>query len=213
VQDSLDSATEGRTNWRRFAVAVGVPTVVAGGLVVALAQGAIAASFSISGQSFHLTASSLDGTGFTQYSGHDDLANGKAQPVAVSGIKTATIHDLCQSVVGNIPGTSIPITLRIEAGKTADKKEVSADNLLIGMSDLQGDATFTNINIGQDASTLNQAGDQVPSGDLGGFGQGADKVHIDNLKQTATSTTASTFVLQGMHLQLLVGQNKDCFNG
>jgi hypothetical protein len=213
VQDSQDAATEGRTNWRRFAVAVGVPTVVAGGLVVALAQGAIAASFSISGQSFHLTASSLDGTGFTQYSAPENVQKSGPTVVAKSGIKSATIHDLCQSVVGNIPGTSIPITLRIEAGKTADKKEVSADNLLIGMSDLQGDATFTNINIGQDASTLNQAGDQVPSGDLGGFGQGADKVHIDNLKQTATSTTASTFVLQGMHLQLLVGQNKDCFNG
>jgi hypothetical protein len=213
VKDSQDAVTEGRTNWRRFAVAVGVPTVVAGGLVVALAQGALAASFSISGQSFHLTASSLDGTGFTQYSGADVLASGKGVPVAKSGIKSATIHDLCQSVVGNIPGTSIPISLRIEAGKTADNKAVSADNLLIGMSDLQGDATFTNINIGQDASTLNQAGDGVPKGELGGFGQGADKVHIDNLKQTATSTSASTFTLQGMHLQLLVGQNKDCFNG
>lgn len=213
MQDSQDAATEGRTNWRRFAVAVGVPTVVAGGLVVALAQGALAASFSISGQAFHLTASSLDGTGFTQYSGSDTKGDGSKVPVAVSGIKSATIHDLCQSVVGNIPGTSIPISLRIEAGKTSDGKAVSADNLLIGMSDLQGDATFTNINIGQDASTLNQAGDGVPKGDLGGFGQGADKVHIDNLKQTATSTSASTFVLQGMHLQLLVGQNKDCFNG
>jgi len=213
VQDSQDAAAEGRVNWRRFAVAVGVPTVVAGGLVVALAQGAIAASFSISGQAFHLTASSLDGTGFTQYSGADNVKKSGPTPVAVSGIKSATIRDLCQSVVGTIPGTSIPITLRIEAGKTADGKAVSADNLLIGMSDLQGDATFTNINIGQDASTLDQAGDQVPKGDLGGFGQGADKVHIDNLKQTAMSTSASTFVLQGMHLQLLVGQNKDCFNG
>jgi hypothetical protein len=213
VKDSQDAATEGRTNWRRFAVAVGVPTVVAGGLVVALAQGAIAASFSISGQSFHLTASSLDGTGFTQYSGADTKADGSKVPVAVSGIKSATIHDLCQSVVGTIPGTSIPLTLRIEAGQTSAGKAVKADNLLIGMSDLSGDATFGNINIGQDASTLDQAGDGVPSGTAGGFGQGAKTVHIDGLKQTATSTSASTFTLQGMHLQLLVGQNKDCFNG
>ncbi|MCU7728644.1 DUF6230 family protein [Actinoplanes sp. KI2] len=214
MKDSQDAVTEGRTNWRRFAVAVGVPTVVAGGLVVALAQGALAASFSISGQSFHLTASSLDGTGFTQYSGSDLVTSTNSRmPVAKSGIKSATIHDLCQSVVGNIPGTSIPISLRIEAGKTADNKAVQADNLLIGMSDLSGDATFTNINIGQDASTLDQAGSGVPAGDVGGFGQGADKVHIDNLRQTATSTSASTFVLQGMNLHLYVGQNKDCFNG
>jgi hypothetical protein len=178
VKDSQDAATEGRTNWRRFAVAVGVPTVVAGGLVVALAQGAL----------------------------------GTKVPLAMSGIQSATIHDLCQSVVGTLPG-GIPITLRIEAGKTAENKAVSANDLLIGMSDLSGDATFGNINIGQDASTLDQAGDKVPAGTAGGFGQGAKTVHIDNLKQTAKSTSASTFVLQGMHLQLLVGQNKDCFNG
>ncbi|WP_030442602.1 DUF6230 family protein [Actinoplanes subtropicus] len=213
MKDSQDAATEGRTNWRRFAVAVGVPTVVAGGLVVALAQGALAASFSISGQDFHLTATSLDGTGFTQYSGAQATADGTKVPLAMSGIQSATIHDLCQSVVGNIPGTSIPLTLRIEAGKTAEKKAVSANDLLIGMSDLSGDATFGDINIGQDASTLDQAGDKVPAGTAGGFGQGAKTVHIDNLKQTAKSTSASTFVLQGMHLQLLVGQNKDCFNG
>jgi hypothetical protein len=216
VKDSQDAATEGRTNWRRFAVAVGVPTVVAGGLVVALAQGALAASFSISGQDFHLTASSLDGTGFTQYSGQSNTVAKGPKVVAVSGIQTATIHDLCQSVVGSIPlptGGSIPVTLRIEAGQTGAGKSVKAENLLIGMSDLSGDATFGNINIGQDASTLDQAGPNLPKGDVGGFGQGADTVHIDNLKQTATSTSASTFTLQGMHLQLLVGQNKDCFNG
>lgn len=208
MKDSQDEAMEGRTNWKRFAVAVGVPTVVAGGLVVALAQGALAASFTVSGQEFHLTASHLHGDGFVQYSGADVTKSG-AKAVAVSGIQSATINDLCQSVVGDTPlGT---FTLRIEAGKTADNKEVSATDLLIGMSDLSGDATFHSINIGQDASTLTQAG-TAAHGAVGGFGQGATSVDIDDLKQTATSTSAGTFTLQGMHLQLL-GGNHDCFNG
>jgi hypothetical protein len=208
VKDQQGDPAYGRTNWRRFAVAVGVPTAVAAGLVVALSQGALAASFSVSGQQFHLTASSLDGTGFTQYSGVDTTAGGKNIPVAQSGIGKATIHDLCQSVVTDTPlGT---FTLKITAGSTAAGKVVSANDLLIGMSDLQGDATFGSINIGQDASTLDQAGPKA-HGTVGGFGQGAASVHIANLKQTATSTEASTFTLQGMHLQLL-GGNQDCFN-
>ena len=43
------------------------------------------------------------------------------------------------------------------------------------MTHLAGDATFTNINIGQDASDLSNRGQ------LGGFGQAADNVEIDNL--------------------------------
>ena len=61
-----------------------------------------------------------------------------------------------------------------------------ADNLLIAMTQLSGDATFTNINIGQDASTLST------KAQVGGFGQGADKVVIKNLSQTAWATTAGT---------------------
>jgi hypothetical protein len=208
VKDAQGDPGYGRTNWRRFAVAVGVPTVIAGGLVVALSQGALAASFAISGQDFHLTASSLHGDGFTQYSGVQQNGSGKYSVAAMSGIQTATIHDLCQSVVAPTPlGT---FTLRIEAGSTKDGKVVNAKDLLIGMSDLQGDATFGTINIGQDASTLKQAGADA-HGDVGGFGQGAATVDINHLKQTATSTSASTFELQGMHLSL-TGGNHDCFN-
>jgi hypothetical protein len=112
--------------------------------------------------------------------------------------------------VGNIPGTSIPLSLRIEAGKTADGKAVSADNLLIGMSDLSGDATFTNINIGQDASKLD-ADNFDTHGAVGGFGQQAKHVTITDLKQVAYSTTASTFALRGMSLKLYVGNGTECF--
>ena len=197
----------GRTNWRRFAVAVGVPAVVAAGLLIATANGALAASFSVSGTQFKLTADALDGTGFTQYSDRDGVmkADGTRLTAVMSGIKSADITRLCQSVAAG------PVVLRIEAGPD-DQHKVHADDLLIGMSSLAGDATFQDMNIGQDASTLNADG--ADHSQNAGFGQQAKSVYINNLQQKAYSTQASTFVLKGMTLQLFIGDSsKECFAG
>ena len=48
MKDAQGDPAYGRTNWRRFAVAVAVPTAAAGALVFGLANGAFAASFAIS---------------------------------------------------------------------------------------------------------------------------------------------------------------------
>jgi hypothetical protein len=208
VTDSQD-VTEGRTNWKRFAVAVGLPTVAAGVLVAGVASGAVAANFSVSGTQFKLSADRLEGEGFTQYSGQLPTETVQKQTgqkylvAAKSGIKSADIYNLCQTVAVG------PVVLRIEAGKDP-KNPVHADDLLIGMSELSGDATFTDIAIGQDASTLDRA-DPVPRGDVGGFGQQAKHVTIENLHQIAYSTSASTFKLSGMSLKLFVGDGVQCF--
>ena len=101
MKDAQGDPAYGRTNWRRFAVAVGVPTVVAGGLVFGLANGAFAASLTVSGQAFKIKADTLVGDGFAQYSDLHTTVNGQPIPVAVSGIKHATLYNLCQSVHPN----------------------------------------------------------------------------------------------------------------
>ena len=209
MKDAQGGPAYGRTNWRKFAIAIGVPTIVAGGLVFGLASGALAANISVSSSSFKLSADKLDGKGFTQYSGQlktevPTSQTGKNYYIAAkSGIKHADIYNLCQTVAVG------PVVLRIEAGKDP-KNPVQADDLLIGMSDLGGDATFTNIDIGTDASTLSKDGAST-HGDVGGFGQEADRVIINNLHQTAYSTSATTFTLPGMNLHLYVGNGKECF--
>ncbi|MEU4425383.1 DUF6230 family protein [Actinoplanes sp. NPDC024001] len=202
MEDAQSAPASGRTNWRRFAVAVGVPTVVAGGLVVALAEGALAANFTISGKQFKLSAAKLVGDGFTQYNGELETKDGTVQ-AAMSGIESATLNDLCQSVAVG------PVTLRIEAGDDPENP-VRATNLLIGMSELGGDATFENIQIGLDAATLDAAQDEA-HGAPGGFGQQATKVTIVNLRQQAYYTSASTFTLNGMSLKLHVGGKHECY--
>jgi hypothetical protein len=209
VKDAQGDPAYGRTNWRRFAVAVGIPTVVAGGLVFGLANGAFAASLTVSGQAFKIKADKLVGDGFAQYSDAHAKVNGQPIPVAVSGIKHATLYNLCQSVH---PAGS-PVSLTIRAGTDANHP-AEADNLLIGLTELRGDATFHEIFIGADASKLTKGGEDA-KGAAGGFGQEAKDVTITDLEQIAYSTQAGTFTLRGLNLKLNTdfqgGKPAECF--
>ena len=185
-------ATEGGTRWRRFAAAI-VPTVViVGALGAGIASGAVPVSFAVSGVTFKVTADQLTGTKFVQYGSIVQQKDGTPHAVAVSEIRSADLTNLCQSVAQPTPIGTVVLKLTAGSGDTP----AHADNLLIDMTQLSGDATFTNINIGQDASTLSS------KAAAGGFGQGADKVVIKNLSQTAWATTAGTFTLPGLNLSL-----------
>jgi hypothetical protein len=207
VKDAQGDPAYGRTNWRRFAVAVGVPTVAAAGLVIGLANGAFAASLTLSGQAFKISADQLVGDGFVQYSQGAQDYNGKPMALAVSGINHAKLYNLCQSV-----HPAGPVSLTIRAG-TDPNRPAEADNLLIGLTELSGDATFSNIDIGLDASTTSKGGDKAKTA-AHGFAQEADKVVIDNLRQTAYSTQAGTFKLTGLNLKINVdpgGKPAECY--
>jgi hypothetical protein len=217
VKDAQGNLVLGRTRWRRFA-AVMVPAVaVASLLMVGVANGAFPASFAVSGSTFKVSADVLDGDGFVQYGGFASQkgatfqpngfpADTKSAPIAISGIKDAYLTKLCQSVL--IPGTKI--SLVIHAGDPATgAAKVHATDLIIGMSSLSGNATFTNIVIGQDASTLTGG----PSGAVGlpgFFGQQADHVHIEGVKQVAWSTSAGMFQLNGLDLHVSTS-GEECF--
>ena len=187
----------GRTRLRRAAV-MAVPAVaVTATLMVLTAQGALAAQFSISGMPFTVTADRLQGTGFEQFGGLDNMADNSPNAgntggqvlVVVSAIKSATLTNLCQSV--DLGG----INLLIKAGSGSTK--VTATDLTTDSTELSGDASFGNIEIGNDASTLTKAGVQ---GKKGVFSQQSDTVHINNLRQTNYATTAAVFTLPGLNL-------------
>jgi hypothetical protein len=185
-------ATEGGTRWRRFAAAIVPTVVVVGALGAGIANGAVPVSFAVSGAQFKVTADHLHGIDFVQYGSIVQEKNGNPHAVAVSQIGDATLTNMCQSVAQSTPiGT---IVLKLTAGDNGT--DAHATNLLIDMSQLSGDATFTHIDIGMDASDLS------PAGAPGGFGQAADVVDIDNLSQMAWATTAGTFTLPHLNLGL-----------
>jgi hypothetical protein len=187
----------GKVNWRRFAAIMLPALVAAAALVVLTSQAVLAVSFSISGTPFTVAAKQLKGQGFEQF-GVLDHSVLKVLPghtnqivLTANAIRSATLSHLCQAV------TLGAFTLRITAGNGSTP--VSATDLVVDADQLSGStASFTNIHIGQDASTLSQ----VPGvkGNPGVFAQQADTVVINDLRQHAYATTAGTFTLPGFSL-------------
>ncbi|MEU2248025.1 DUF6230 family protein [Streptomyces sp. NPDC019224] len=222
----MSSQVRGGTRWKRFAVVM-VPSVIATAAVgVGLAQGALAASFSVSGQEFKVRAGELEGYDFVQYGsvateqGADQkVANGKGHAVAVSGFSEAYITNMCQSVVTpDLPFGIGDITLRLEAGG-AGHERVYAKDLYLDVSELDGDAKFRNIDIGVAAGSLKtekpgsigiQPGTRA---DPNGFSQRAEEAVLTGVRQKAWATTAGTFNLSGLKLRLHKGSGagKECY--
>jgi predicted component of type VI protein secretion system len=201
-----------------------VPSVAAAACVgVGLAQGALAASFSVSGQEFKVSAGHLEGQGFAQYGGIDtgySSTDGKSKsavhPVAISSFRTAQITNMCQSVKTEVPLIGKTIYLRLDAGPDADHK-VEAENLYIDVAQLDADATFKNIDIGvaaQDtAKSKGGRGPEVKDTSVlpGGFAQQAESADLTKVEQTAWATTAGTFKLSGLKMRLGTSSTMECF--
>ncbi|MCC2277558.1 DUF6230 family protein [Streptomyces sp. ET3-23] len=204
----MKSQARGGTRWRRFAVVM-VPSVAASAAIgVAIAQGALAASFSVSGQQFQVTAESLHGTGFVQY-GANDVTKVGNKPVAVVGLNSAEITKLCQAVT--VPTPFGDVSMLLKAG--TDKEKVQAEKLFIDADDMHADATFKGVDIGVavDSTTKgpgpakpgeNGRGAYVP----GSFSQQADEVFFNHVDQRAWATSAGTFTLPGLNLNVSTGK-------
>ncbi|MFJ3529627.1 MULTISPECIES: DUF6230 family protein [unclassified Streptomyces] len=221
----MSSQVRGGTRWKRFAVVM-VPSVIATAAVgVGLAQGALAASFSVSGQEFKVSADSLEGDDFVQYgsvaAGKDLKGKEQAAPVAVSGFSTAYITNMCQSVVTpDLPFGLGNVTLKLKAGDPKKKQEkVYAKDIYLDVSQLDADAKFKNIDIGVAAGDLTKfpGGKKTHTGiqpntqaNPNGFSQRAEHATLTNVRQQAWATTAGTFKLPGLSLRLSKGVD-ECY--
>ncbi|GAA4296378.1 DUF6230 family protein [Streptomyces venetus] len=214
----MESQVRGGTRWKRFAVVM-VPSVAAAACVgVGLAQGALAASFSVSGQQFKVSAGHLHGEGFAQYGGIDSVYTStsgekKTQvPVAISSFDDATITKMCQSVATPIPLIGKTVYLRLDAGTDA-KKPVTAHNLYIDVAQLDADAEFKDIDIGVAVKDKTRGPDVKDTKTTlpGGFAQQAREADLYGVKQTAWATTAGTFKLSGLSMKLGMDKDMECY--
>lgn len=199
-----DDAPEGGTSWRR-SVAVGVPAIVAvGAMTAAMAQGALAASFAVSGTSFQVSSGRLTSTGLASYVGTDNDISGKGHPVSLLAIGDATLSDICQAARVSTPLGDV--VFKLTAGGQAG--EVTAKNLVIDAEDLVGDAEFGVVEIGRDASTL----DKVPGaqGNPGAFGLQAGQVTVTGVQSNAWAATGGDFKLKGLRVSVTLG-GQGCF--
>ncbi|WP_377273250.1 DUF6230 family protein [Peterkaempfera sp. SMS 1(5)a] len=208
---TLQTQGPGRTRWRRVALVMLPTLTVSGCLFGAMANGALAASFGVSansftvaGTSFQISARLLEGRGLEQF-GTVDRGKRDLYPEALTGIRQAEIYDLCQSVVQDVPILG-PVTLRLTAGRGPEP--VHADRLVADLHRLRGDTVFRNINFGQDASTLTEfPGLRGPSG---AFAEQASAVTITHLRQDTRSLSAATMRLPGLEVRVLRG-DRSCY--
>ncbi|MER7506948.1 DUF6230 family protein [Streptomyces lavendulae] len=212
----MSSQVRGGTRWKRFALVM-VPSIAATAAVgVGLAQGALAASFSVSGQDFKVSADKLDGDDLLQYG---SVAKGKgldgkeaSHPVTISGFRRAEITNMCQSLVTPIPGLGA-ITMKLQTGNKGTP--AVATNIYLDVAELDTDAEFKDLDIGvavadavdKDHPTAPQA-NTVANGAL--FSQRAKKAVLTNVRQKAWATTAGTFTLPNLKLRLLSG-DQPCY--
>jgi len=222
MKDALGSQVLGGTKWKRFALVM-VPTVgIAGAMTVAMANGVLATSFAVSGQDFKVSADTLDGYTFAQSGDVIVDANGHAHAVAVAGIKNATISNMCQSVVVDLPmAGKMSIVLRAGGGGTP----VEATDLVLDTNQVNADATFTGVTIGASAAdiaskkqiqgfekhTAGKNDGSMSPFDPGDFGQVVDHAVLTGVKQTAYSTTAGTMALKGLSISASFGDHA-CFS-
>jgi Family of unknown function (DUF6230) len=197
---------QGRVRWKRFALVFVPALAVASVLIGATAEGAIGASFVVSGDTFKVSADKLTGQGFVQYGSLVQNKKGRKIPVAVSGIRHATLTNMCQTVLVDSPVGAVTIKLTAGTGKNP----VVAENMIVDASQLQGNAVFTRIQVGRDAATLDAVPVSGGAGPSGMFGQQASAVSITGFKQVSWAVNAATFKLPGLKLTVEPGKH-ECF--
>lgn len=201
-----------RTRWKHFAAILTPSVAAAAVLTVAVAQGALAASFFISGDTFKISADSLTGKGMSIYGMVDVTRQGKLVPVAVTGVRTAKIEGLCLSVLFPIPvlGT---YTLRL----TGDHdRPATARNMFFDVSLLNAsDAKMNDLGIGVAAGSLTTG--EVSPGDRdskffdpNSVAMQSASATLNNLRLNGVAASMGSLDLPGAKLSFKSGAG-ECF--
>jgi hypothetical protein len=200
----------GRTRWKRFAVVLGAGVTAAAALGIGMAQGALAASFFISGQRFQVSADTINVRGLSIYGMVDVTRKGALVPVVVTGLRSAKIGGLCQSVVVPIPVLG-PYTLRLTGGD-----RTVAKNMFIDATSLSaGQANLDDIDIGVAAGAVSK-GPINPEDrdsrffDPDGVAQQAVSAVLTDVRATAVAVSAATLNIPDLDVRLKQGR-RECF--
>lgn len=205
MPDNHDNTAPGRTRWSRFFLALGVGLAAAGVLIFGMAQGSLAASLTVSGGSFQVSADKVRGTGFVQYGQVDTTADGK-QPVAVNGFRMARLDNFCQSfLIDDLAGVG-SMSVKLSAPNV---RGMEAENMIVDLSQLNADLKLVEPEIGVDAAELD--GPPGGTGAAGTFGLQAQGIELEQLRQTTWSTTAATLRFREMSLSAKPGYGNQCF--
>jgi hypothetical protein len=195
----------GGTRWRRFALVLGAGLIAAVVMAILLAQGALAASFTVSGVPAKISADQLRVRGVVQYSSSVRTKDG-AVPVLVAGLRTVEGDNFCQSVLSDVPFVGT-VTARFAA---PGRNGLTADDVVLTTERLTADVGLTGAELGRDASTLD-AGPADAVGPAGSFGLQGRTFTLTDSRQISRSVTAATLNLDQADLSIAEGRH-ECFD-
>lgn len=194
----------GHTRRRRLFAFSGLGLTLVAGMLLAMTQGAFAASFTIAGVAGKLSADYFSAQGVAQY-GSLEKTDDSAVPVVTSGFRRAQIANFCFSVpVLDLGGD--PVVLRIN---TPGPQGFQADDLVTTAEQITGDLVQRNFQLGRDAAQLDK-GPAEAKGQPGGFGLQSDTLDVANIRIVTRTVTAATLRLD--QVRIAIGtQERECY--
>ncbi|MER6148877.1 DUF6230 family protein [Streptomyces hirsutus] len=195
---------EGRTHWKRSAVMLVPCTLAVGAMGIALAQGAIAASFAVSGTAFKVRAEEVTANGLSSFPSSIG-SGGDAKPVLLAAVKDGTVLGVCVSLKQKVPVVG-EISMLVRSGSD---KPLKGSNLIVNADALTGGGgKVTGVQAGRDASTL--SGAPGVTGPKGVFGVQADSAVAHDVNSTAYSANSGTLTLEKLEIEFS-RTGKQCF--
>ncbi|MFI1971835.1 hypothetical protein BLA24_06700 [Streptomyces cinnamoneus] len=179
-----------RVSRRRLAAASFAGLALAGGLLMATANGVLAVSAAGSGGAFKLTGERLEGDAFRERTDVIVERDGTRHPVAVVSAERAWVKGLCASLL--VPTPFGPLTLRGSAGRT---RPVLATGIVINTDRVRGgDTSFSDLRVGL-----------LPEG---GVGAATGHAAVDRPEFTSWLATAGTFRMSDVDVGVEAGRHE-----
>jgi hypothetical protein len=183
-----------RRPWLRFWLLMAPASLAAGGVLLAMGTGALAASVAASGEAFKVSGDRLSGSGFTALPGMNvDPETGARRPVLVVTAQEAELANLCVSILVKTPLG--PVTVRVHAGS---EEPVAATGLVVDSDQLHGDINFTDVLA------------RSEGGSSGGFLARTARVTVHHPRFTGWQGTAGSFRLNGLSMRVTPGAH-ECY--
>ncbi|GGN44113.1 DUF6230 family protein [Streptomyces fuscichromogenes] len=196
-----------RIRWGIFASVMVASFTASTGLFIAVAQGALAASFTISNQKMKISTERTDGAGFIEYAATDRRYDGKRIPVLVSGLKFAKSKGICQSTVfQNIP------LIGTYTVKVTTEESTARDSYTDIIRTVAGTTTVTGERSGV-ATGSDTKGPGIKEGDKvdpAGAARDSDSIVVTDSKQIVLATSTGSAESSGVTVRIHKGLD-ECF--
>ncbi|MFF7476728.1 DUF6230 family protein [Streptomyces sp. NPDC008092] len=196
-----------RIRWGIFAGVMVASFAASAGLFIAVAQGVLAASFTISNQEMKIFTERAEGAGLIQYTATDRRYDGKRIPVLVSGLRFSKSKGICQSTVfRDIPliGT---YTVRVTTEEsTAHDSYSDVIRTVAGATTVRGERSGVAAGADTEGPGI-KAGDKV---DPAGAARDSDSIVVTDSKQIVLATTTGSSESSGVSVRIHRGLD-ECF--